>query len=37
MCVRERVCECVGVLKELRRESKNEMCIRYNGVRVGKV
>ena len=37
MCVKERVCEFVGVLEELREKSRAEMCIRYNGVRVGSV
>ena len=35
VCVRERVCEFVVVLEELREESSEEMCKRYNDVRVG--
>ena len=31
------MCEFVGVLEELRGESREEMCIRYNVVRVGNV
>ena len=31
------MCEVVGVLEELRGESREEMCKRYNGVRVGSV